>query len=267
MRSLILMLACTVMPALGQHNRLTPAEQASGWRLLFDGHTMNGWRDPLHRTPPGDAWKIEGDCLAAQPNPALVEDLVSQETFRDFELVFDWRISPGGNSGVKYRIQELVMMRDQPQGTPAKFEDLVELSIRNRRPDRPAKGQEYVVGFEYQIIDNKASSDARYGPIRATASLYELAPVARDVTRPVGEFNHSRLVVKGRHTEHWLNGEKVLDTLLDAPPILEGLASRWGRNSPVYSMLAKIPRLDCPISLQNHTFPAWFRNIKIRRLD
>ena len=251
---------------IAQHNELTPAERAAGWQLLFDGKTMAGWNDPSVRKPRGDGWWIEDACLKAEPNPRMVEDLVSKELFRDFELQFDWRISRAGNSGVKYRIQDLVLLREQDPNPALKFEDLVELSIRNRRANRPEKGQEYVVGFEYQVIDNHNNSDSQWGPVRATASLYDLVGVPRDVTRPVGEFNRSRLVVRGVHTEHWLNGVKVLEMNLDAPQVLEGLAARWGKDSRVYARLSKLPRKDCPISLQNHTFPAWFRNIKIRRL-
>jgi hypothetical protein len=90
---------------------------------------------------------------------------------------------------------------------------------------------------------------------------------SRDLTRPVGEFNHLRLVVKGDHTEHWLNGEKVVDASLKAREVAESVAKRWGQESPVYDLLVSQPRQQCQISLQNHDDVAWFKNIKIRRLD
>jgi hypothetical protein len=80
----------------------------------------------------------------------------------------------------------------------------------------------------------------------------------------VGEFNQSRLVVKGNHTEHWLNGVKVVDT--DLAEAAKGGAHRWGAESPVYKLMEEQPKKDCQISLQNHNDPAWFRNLKIRRL-
>jgi len=85
---------------------LTPDEQKVGWVLLFDGTTMNGWDDPRLKAPAGDAWTTEDGCLKANKHPRITEDLFTKEEFRDFELAFDWRISPRGNSGVKYRIQE-----------------------------------------------------------------------------------------------------------------------------------------------------------------
>jgi hypothetical protein len=83
----------------------------------------------------------------------------------------------------------------------------------------------------------------------------------------VGEFNHSRLVVKGDHVEHWLNGEKVVDASLKAPEVERAAAKRWGAGNPIYNLMVKQPRTDCPISLQNHDNPAWFKNIKIRKLE
>jgi hypothetical protein len=87
-------------------NTLTAAEKRDGWTLLFDGETMNGWDDPRLKTPPGDAWTIKDGCLKATAHPHITEDLFNRDTFGDFDLEFDWRISPGGNSGVKYRIQD-----------------------------------------------------------------------------------------------------------------------------------------------------------------
>ena len=145
-----------------------------------------------------------------------------------------------------------------------KFEDSVDYSIAHRRTDRPAKGHEYVIGFEYQVIDNGGHADAQRGPKYQTGALYDLVGPTQDVTKPVGEFNQARLVMRGNHTEHWLNGVKVVDTdLLEAA---KGGAKRWGAESPVYRLLATQPKKDCPISLQNHNDPAWFRNLKIRRL-
>src|ERR1035437_7253002 len=132
--------------------QLTAQEKSAGWRLLFDGKTYAGWEDPTKKLPPGDAFTIEDGCLKSLPPPKIEEDLFTLETFRDFELEFDWKISPGGNSGVKYRIQERVMLADEVSGQ--KFEDRASASMKNRRQDRPAQGQDKGIGFEYPVLDN-----------------------------------------------------------------------------------------------------------------
>ena len=246
-----------------QTNRLTPEQKAAGWRLLFNGKDMSGWDAPRKKTPPGDAWTIEDGCLKARANPSITEDLFTTDTFRDFELTFSWRISPGGNSGLKYRIQDHVFLLDEPV---SHFEDLVNRTLTHRRPDRPAKGQDYVIGFEYQAIDDVENEDAKAGPLHAAGALYDISPAARNATRPVGQFNQSRLVLRGNHVVHWLNGEKVVEADLDSPEAAAHIAKRWGQDSPVYELMAKQPKRDCPISLQNHDADAWFRDIKIRPL-
>jgi hypothetical protein len=236
----------------------------SAWITLFDGKTMAGWEDPRQKTPPGDAWTVDDGCLKANRRPHITEDLFSKELFRDFELMFDWKVAPGANSGVKYRIQDRVFLTRKAVG---KFEDWVNFSVANRPPERPDRGQEYVVGFEYQVLDNGRNLDARHGADHQAGALYDIVGPAKDVTRPVGEFNESRLLVKGNHVEHWLNGVKVVDTDLDSTQAAQSIAKRWGRGTPVGDALSKQPRKDCPISLQNHGDDAWFRNIKIRRLE
>jgi hypothetical protein len=84
--------------------------------------------------------------------------------------------------------------------------------------------------------------------------------------KPVGEFNVSRIVVRGTHVEHWLNGVKVVDSTLDSPDAIAGIKKRWAPAPAVEELLEKEPKKDCPISLQNHGDEAWFRNIKIKRL-
>jgi hypothetical protein len=236
----------------------------SGWVTLFDGKTMAGWEDPRQKTPPGDAWAIEDGCLKANRHPRITEDLFSKELYRDFELMFEWRLAPGANSGVKYRIQDRVFLT---RGGMGKFEDWVNSSMAHKPAARPDRGQEYVVGFEYQMLDNGRNADARHGRDHQAGALYDIVGPEKDVTRPVGEFNESRLVVKGNHVEHWLNGVKVVDTDLDSPLALERIAKRWEHGTPVGDALSKQPRKDCPISLQNHGDDAWFRNIKIRKLE
>src|SRR5271165_2013096 len=101
-------LACALLAtgAAAADNELTSQEKAAGWKLLFDGRTFANWVDPSGRKPPGDSFTIEDGCLKAQPHPRIVEDLFTSKTFGDFILEFDWKISPGGNSGLKYRIQD-----------------------------------------------------------------------------------------------------------------------------------------------------------------
>ena len=257
--------ACGV--AIAADNELTPRERAAGWRLLFDGKTYAGWIDPTKKSSPGDSFTIEGGCLKAMPKPRIVEDLFTEETWRDFELEFDWKISPGGNSGIKYKIQDHLFLMEPAAGVPGRFEDRVALSLRNRPAGRPDHGQDYVIGFEYQLLDNEKNADARKGANHQAGALYDAVAPSKSMSRPVGEFNHSRLVVKGEHAEHWLNGVKVVDTSLEAPEIASGASARWGEGSAVYEMLVKHPRKDCTISLQNHETAAWFKNIKIRRLE
>ena len=238
-------------------------EQAAGWQAMFDGKSFAGWEDLTKKSPPGDSFVIEDGCLKAVAHPRIVEDLFVRDTYSDFELDFDWKISPGGNSGIKYRIQDRVFLLARPG---MKFEDLVNLTLKARPKGRPARGQEYVIGFEYQLLDNVLNPDGRVGPSHQAGALYDMFPPSRDATRPVGEWNHSRLVARGQHVEHWLNGVKVVDASLDAPEVARETGVRWGVGSPVDELLVKHPRKICQISLQNHDTEAWFRNLKIRRL-
>lgn len=257
MRPAILLLACLACQA---QNTLTPAQRKAGWILLFDGKTLDGWHDPRAMSPPGDSWTIEDGCIKACARPRIGEDLISKQTFGDFELAFEWRISPRGNSGVKYRIQDHTYVYSVPG--IRKFERQVDYALGHRLAQRPAKGYDYVIAFEYQIMDYHGDPTSK----SATGGLYELVGPNAGAAKPVGQFNQARIVLKGNHVEHWLNGVKVVDTDLADPAIAAGLAKRWGAESPVYRMLGKQPRRECPISLQNHNDEAWFRNIRIRPL-
>jgi hypothetical protein len=258
-------LTCAATVALAADNELTAKEKAGGWQLLFDGKTFKGWEDPTKKSPLGDAFVIEDGCIKTTAHPKIVEDLFTTDIFEDFELVWDWKIAPGGNTGVKYRVQDRVFL--DPIVPGQRFEERVNRSIRNRKEQRSEHSNEYNIAFEYQLLDNEGHPDGRRGPIHQSGALYDMIPASKDSTRPVGEFNQSRLVVKGDHVEHWLNGEKVVDGSLNDPGVAQGTAARWGTESPVYEMLVKHAKKSCPVSLQNHgEVPAWFKNIKIRKL-
>jgi len=253
-------------------NTLTPEEVRQGWILLFDGKTMNGWDDPSRKNPPGDSWSVEDGMLHGKAHPKIREDLLTTRTFADFELVFDWKIPRGTNSGVKYRIQDRVLLVGGKLNPAAKrFEDTVDYEYEHRLGKRDAiqpgdHVEDYPIAFEYQVIDNEGHADARRGPQYSAASLYSLVGPTQQTAKPIGEWNTGRIVLRGDHVEHWLNGVKVVDTDLNTPAIAESLAKRWGKDSPVYKLLTTQPKKGCPIGLQNHTDEVWFRNIKIRPL-
>ena len=231
--------------ATGAHNALSPAERAAGWQLLFDGSSFAGWRGLGYPSVPREHWTIEDGAIKkiasgkipvqADGQPSEGGDLMTDRTYRDFELAWDWKISPGGNSGIKYNVSE-------------------ELSTA-MAPSHAAKG------FEYQMLDDARHSDGKL-PTHRAGALYDLiAPPDDKPIKPVGEWNHSVIVFNGNHGEHWLNGRKVVEFDLGSPAMNDALAR--SKYAPL-SWFAT--RRTGHIVLQDHGDEAYFRDIKIREL-
>ena len=159
-------------------NQLTEEEKAAGWKLLFNGNNVEGWRSFKKPAPPGKGWAVEDSWLHGLGKSG--GDIITDKEFTDFELEWEWKLSPKGNSGVKYFVTET---RDS------------------------------ALGHEYQMIDEEGEPDAKQARgKRVTASFYDVLKLDRVApTKPIGEINHSRIVVQGNRVEHWLNGAKVLE--------------------------------------------------------
>jgi hypothetical protein len=266
----VFLLIASAAALSAQHNQVTEEQKAAGWKLLFDGKSFNGWVDPSKKTPPGDAWAIEGDTIRAKPDPRITEDLFTSETFGDFELQFDWKIAPGANSGIKYLIQNTVWLELKTKDAAPRFEIAVGqvMAKPQYRKNLPAgeKAQDYVVGFEYQMIDDTKHKDAQRGGKYQAGALYDMIPASQPAAKAPGEWNQGRIILRGDHIEHWLNGMKVVDGTLNDPRIRESVNKRWEPAPKLKDMLLKRSRRQCPISLQNHGDDAWFRNLKLRQL-
>jgi len=213
-------------PPAPPQNVLTDEEKAAGWRLLFDGHTPRGWH-AFGKTLFPRGWQVQNGCLV---RVAAAGDIATDEEFGDFELCFEWRVSAGGNSGVFYRVSE----------------------------DR---GAPWETGPEYQILDNAEHPDGR-NPLTSAASCYALYAPERDVTQPVGFFNQARIVARGNHVEHWLNGVKVVEYELHSPDWQERVAQSKFSKMPDFGL-----RRAGRICLQDHGDKVWYRNIKVRPLN
>jgi hypothetical protein len=215
-------------------NTLTPAEKEAGWRLLFDGKTSDGWRGHGRAAFPTDSpWAVEDGTLHRRAAGKRSCDLVTSDEFDSFELRWEWKIAPGGNSGLKYLVDE----------TMAK---------------KPDDG----VGFEYQMLDDDRHPDAKMGKEgnRTAGSLYDLIPPARGkVLHPPGEWNESRLVVDGNHIEHWLNGGRLLSFERGSPEFRKLVAESKFKDIPRFGEVAR-----GHILLQDHGNEVTVRNIKIR---
>lgn len=218
--------------APARHNVLTDAETKAGWRLLFDGGTTKGWRGFQRKDFPEGGWVVEDGCLRRKAKSC---DIVTEETFLDFELVWEWKIARKGNSGVKYLVDE---------ARPAKKNGPVSV---------------HALGNEYQMLDDAAFPDLSAKNL--TASWYSVLAPQGAKPRPAGEFNQSRLVLCGNHVEHWLNGAKVLQYELGAPATAELIAGSNFKNVPGYAEKKKTA-----ILLQDHGSDVWFRDIKIREV-
>ncbi len=216
-------------------NRLTPAEKAAGWKLLFDGRTSDGWRGYRKEAFPAKGWVIEDGCLKVVAG-AKGGDIITKDQYGDFELALEWRVAPRANSGIMYRVTE-------------------------------KHGASWQTGPEYQLLDDIGHGAAPDNPHSAGALYGLYSPSADKVAKPAGEFNRTRIVIKDNRLTHWLNGRKVVDIDLDSELIRKGLERRWGKDSPVYQLLTEMPKKKTPISLQHHNDEVWVRNIRIRHLD
>ena len=209
----------------GGLNTLSAAEKKAGWKLLFDGKTLTGWRGFRTETPPA-GWKVIDGLLVRDSGGG---DLMTAEQYGDFELMLDWKVPHGGNSGIIYRISG-------------------------------DGDQTWHSGPEFQILDNKIHKDGA-NPLTSAGANYAVNQPVRDVTKPVGEWNTARLVVKGNHVEHWLNGVKVVEYELGSADWQKRVqASKFAKIAP-YGRAKR-----GYIAIQDHGDRVSFRNIKIRPL-
>ncbi len=206
-------------------NSLTPDERSSGWRLLFDGRTGAGWRGFKSDTLPSGWSVVEG----ALTRVGEAGDIVTRDKFRNFELALEWKIAPGGNSGIFYRASE--------------DDDAI-----------------YWTAPEMQVLDDAGHRDGQ-SRLTAAGSDYGISPSPAGVVKPAGEWNRVRIVVNGNHVEQWLNDVKVVEYELGSPDWEARVKAskfaphpHYGRNTEGY------------IGLQDHGDRVAFRNIKIRVL-
>lgn len=226
--SLLVLPFVALLAHAGEPNTLTPAEKADGWRLLFDGKTTEGWVGLAKDAFPAQGWSVVDGALfhAAKGGGG---DIVTKEAFTNFELTWEWKIGQVANTGLKYNL-----------------------------PD-PKKG----VGCEYQIIDDERHPDGvRGGRLHQTGSLYDaIEPAADRKINPPGEWNSSRIVVKGNHVEHWLNGSKTVEFEFGSEALMAIKAKSKFKNTPGWG-----EKCASPILLQDHGDEATFRSIKLREL-
>jgi hypothetical protein len=206
--------------------------QSDGFKPLFDGKTLNGWRGYKKADASETRWKVENGIVTIPENDGKdtrgQRDIISTGTYDQFDLRWDWKVAQGGNSGLKYFVLE---------------------------------DEASAIGHEYQMIDDERHADAKIGPHRQTAAFYDVLPAADRPLKPAGEWNSSQVIVKGNHVEHWLNGKRVLQYELDSPELKAAIAK---------SKFKDIARFGKPqkghILIQDHGNAVWYRNVRIKPL-
>lgn len=207
-------------------NTLTDAERAEGWALLFDGTSMEHWRtygsEDLH-----DGWRAEDGLLVRVGGGG---DIVTRDTYDDFDLRVEWMVREGGNSGIFFNARE-------------------------------ESGRIFEGAPEMQVLDDAVHVDGQ-NPLTSAGANYALHPAPRGVVRPAGEWNEARIRVVGDHVEHWLNGRKIVEYDLGSPEwqalVAESKFAEW----PEYGTYP-----SGHIGLQDHGDWVAYRNVKIRRLN
>ena len=212
-------------------NSLTQSEKKSGWKLLFDGKTLNGWR--MYQNIATECWGINnGELYCKGDNNEenkLRADIITTEQYDNFELSVDWKIDPESNSGIMYQVTE--------------------------QYEKP-----YLSGPEYQIIDD-IGFPQKLEDWQMTGADYAMYTASSRPTKPIGQYNTSRIIVKGAHQEYWLNNVKVVDFEAFTPDWENRKATGKWKIAPDYGIAKK-----GYICLQDHGGGVWFKNIKIRKL-
>ena len=198
------------------------------WITLFDGKTVSGMRGYKMDSFPWDAWTIEDSSLKTIPGGKGV-DIISTETYKDFELELEWKLQPGGNSGIFYFATE-----------------------ENHYIWQSAP--------EMQILDNKAHHD-RLRLVTSAGALYDLIAPSEDVVNPIGDFNQVKIILRDNHIEHWLNGKKILEYDYDSLEFKNLIFNSKFKDMPHFAKAS-----SGHIGLQGDHGEVWYRNIRIRKL-
>ena len=230
-------------------NALTPQEKADGWKLLWDGKTADGWRSAKSENFPAEGWTMHDGVLTVPEHGgaegAAAGDIITRKRYANFELTADFKMTPGCNSGIKIFVQPNISPIDKVTGKPT--------------------GVGSAIGMEFQILDDVRHPDAKLGHDgdRTIGSLYDLIPAPTNkVVRPMGKWNHARILSEGKRVTFWLNGEKTVEFERGSPEFRALVAISKYKNIPDFGEWT-----DGHILLQDHGNEVSFCNVKIRVLD
>lgn len=211
------------------------AQQSDKWHSLFAGNSVKQLRGYKMDTFPDQAWKVEDGALVAQTGVPNV-DLVTKETYTNFDLTLEWKVSKAGNSGVFYNVQENSSHESGNGNSP-----------------------NWLDNFEFQILDDIDFND--HEPKRSAGSLYDLIAPQHKHLKPVGEYNTARLLVNHGHVEQWLNGQKVVEYELGSESLNNLISNSKYKTNPHFAKST-----SGHIMFQHHGQKVWLRDIKIKRL-
>ncbi|MCB1019687.1 MAG: DUF1080 domain-containing protein [Acidobacteria bacterium] len=222
-RFVALSLFC-VLPLAAQGIAIDQGQVATDFQPLFDGKTLDGWLVQPRPQATGQ-WVVEDGALKPEGKPGA---LATARSFGDFELVVEWKTAPDGNSGIYYRVP-------------------------------PSAQSATGVAIEYQLADNARKASQEF-PDRRNGAAYGLYPPTEDASKPVGEWNESRILAQGNHVEHWLNGVKVVEFEIGSDDFKQRVAASKFEN-PAFGLAVR-----GRIVLQDHGQAVWFRSVKLRQL-